>query len=209
MFLKNYLSCRLFSHFILSNRQKPDNVGFDKNGKTKLFDFGLAKELNDDERTKNGLYRMTGFTGSIRYMSPEVGMGMPYNEKADVYSFGILLWYFMALEPPFGLYTNRLIQDRVQTGNRPVLMDAWPEGIKMLINRCWSGKIKSRPSFATIMKLLKDEVAAKDPHKALEMFHYPAKQPVETGIEQPFEARMKKLERNLGSECSQNDTQDC
>jgi len=163
--------------------QKPGNIGFDKNGKVKLFDFGLAKELNEDERTKDGLYRMTGFTGSVRYMSPEVGTGKPYNEKADVYSFSILLWYFMALEPPFGLYTPRMIRERVPKGNRPVLMDAWPEGVKKLLNVCWSGKIKSRPSFETVMKLLKVEVAAVDPERALEMHHYAAKQPVEASIE--------------------------
>jgi len=162
---------------------KPGNIGFDKNGKVKLFDFGLAKELNEDERTKDGLYRMTGFTGSVRYMSPEVGTGKPYNEKADVYSFSILLWYFMALEPPFGLYTPRMIRERVPKGNRPVLMDAWPEGVKKLLNVCWSGKIKSRPSFETVMKLLKVEVAAVDPERALEMHHYAAKQPVEASIE--------------------------
>lgn len=126
---------------------------------------------------------MTGFTGSVRYMSPEVGTGKPYNEKADVYSFAILLWYFMALEPPFGLYTERMILDRVPKGNRPVLMDAWPEGVKKLLNMCWSGKISSRPSFETVMKLLTKEVTSIDPSKALEMRHYPAKPPVEASID--------------------------
>lgn len=184
----------------LCAQQKPDNIGFDKNGKCKLFDFGLAKELNEDEKQKDGLYRMTGFTGSVRYMSPEVGTGKPYNERTDVYSFGILLWYFMALEPPFGLYTERMIQDRVPKGNRPILMDAWPEGVKKLLNRCWSGKIKSRPSFTTIMKLLKDEVAAVDPHRVHEMHHYAAKPPVEARIE---------LERSLEVECPLSDLHDC
>jgi serine/threonine protein kinase len=188
---------------------KPDNIGFDKHGKPKLFDFGLSKELNEDERTKDGLYRMTGFTGSIRYMSPEVGTGKPYNEKTDVYSFGILLWYFMALEPPFGLFTDRLILERVPKGNRPVLMDAWPDGVKSLINRCWSGKIKSRPSFKTVMKLLKDEVAPIDTQKVREMTHYPAKQPVDTSIELPIEASIKHLERSIEFECFPKDTQDC
>lgn len=151
----------------------------------KLFDFGLAKELNEDERTQDGTYRMTSFTGSVRYMSPEVGTGKPYNEKTDVYSFSILLWYFMALEPPFGLYTERMIQDRVPQGKRPVLMDAWPEGIKKLLNMCWSGKIKVRPSFVKVMKLLKEEVFAVDPDRVVEMHHYPANPPIEASIEMP------------------------
>jgi serine/threonine protein kinase len=50
---------------------KPDNVGFDEQGVLKLFDFGLAKELKDSAKTTDGRYRMSGHTGSRRYMSPE------------------------------------------------------------------------------------------------------------------------------------------
>jgi serine/threonine protein kinase len=53
---------------------KPDNMGFDQRNRVKIFDFGLAKQLHDDERTKDGLYKMTGFTGSIRYMAPEASI---------------------------------------------------------------------------------------------------------------------------------------
>lgn len=45
--------------------QKPDNIGFDNEDTVKIFDFGLAKELQDSERDENGLYRMTCLTGTI------------------------------------------------------------------------------------------------------------------------------------------------
>jgi serine/threonine protein kinase len=64
--------------------QKPDNIGFDAKGNVKIFDFGLAKELKDKDRTGDGLYKLTGFTGSIRYMAPEVGLKHAYNQKADI-----------------------------------------------------------------------------------------------------------------------------
>jgi serine/threonine protein kinase len=44
---------------------KPDNIGFDIDGILKLFDFGLAKELVNTERTEDGLYNMTGMTGGM------------------------------------------------------------------------------------------------------------------------------------------------
>jgi serine/threonine protein kinase len=47
---------------------KPDNIGFDKDDVMKLFDFGLAKELKPSIRTRNHYYRLTGNTGSRRYM---------------------------------------------------------------------------------------------------------------------------------------------
>jgi serine/threonine protein kinase len=46
---------------------KPDNCGFNASGVLKLFDFGLARELKESERLKDGTYKMTGFTGALRY----------------------------------------------------------------------------------------------------------------------------------------------
>ncbi|CAE7533552.1 HT1 [Symbiodinium microadriaticum] len=46
-------------------------------------------------------YSMTGNTGSLRYMAPEVALRKPYNEKADVYSFAILLWQMGRDKVPF------------------------------------------------------------------------------------------------------------
>ena len=62
----------------------------------KLFDFGLAKEIQDSDivaGTNPVTYNMTGQTGSYRYMAPEVAKELPYNETADVYSFAILFSY--------------------------------------------------------------------------------------------------------------------
>jgi serine/threonine protein kinase len=72
---------------------KPDNIGFDVRGDVKLFDFGLSVEITDKHpRAENGLFKLSGNTGSLRYMAPEVALDKPYNHKVDVYSFGILLW---------------------------------------------------------------------------------------------------------------------
>lgn len=46
---------------------KPDNIGYNSSGVLKLFDFGLARELKESERLDDGNYKMTGFTGAIRY----------------------------------------------------------------------------------------------------------------------------------------------
>jgi serine/threonine protein kinase len=78
---------------------------------TKLFDFGLAKELKPKYRKTHpaypdlDTYKLTGCTGSRRYMAPEVCFSEPYNEKADVYSFGILLYQVASLVTPFDGYS--------------------------------------------------------------------------------------------------------
>lgn len=44
-----------------------DNIGFGYNNAVKLFDFGLAKELDPYQKLDNGLYKMSGGTGSRRF----------------------------------------------------------------------------------------------------------------------------------------------
>ena len=44
---------------------------------------------------------MTGNTGSLRYMAPEVALRKSYNEKVDVYSYGIMVWQMARDRVPF------------------------------------------------------------------------------------------------------------
>ena len=135
-------------------------MGFNSEDQVKLFDFGLAKELHRIDRDANGLYRnMTGFTGAIRYMAPEVGKRERYNLTADVYSMSMLLWQMMALEPPLGLYTPEMMVDRVFTkGHRPYVNENWPEIIQNLLRRGWDKDTKVRPSMEQVMRELRQIV---------------------------------------------------
>lgn len=56
----------LHQHNICYRDLKPDNIGFDRHGSLKLFDFGLAKELKEHRRHPDGTYQLTANTGSKR-----------------------------------------------------------------------------------------------------------------------------------------------
>lgn len=63
----------LHENMVVFRDLKPDNVGFDiNNGKVKLFDFGLAKELKARDRISENNYKNTRYVGTRRYMTPEV-----------------------------------------------------------------------------------------------------------------------------------------
>lgn len=125
-------------------------------GDVKLFDFGLARELPDPSKAdKNGCYNMTSSTGSIRYMAPEVALGKPYNEKIDVYSFGLLLYQVLALEAPFdGITAQSFPKFVFEKGARPVPNAKWPTELSSLMKQCWSPTISERPSMAVVSKAL-------------------------------------------------------
>ena len=50
---------------------KPDNIGFDVRGDVKIFDLGLAREVDMRKKLEDGTFHLTGDTGSLRYMAPE------------------------------------------------------------------------------------------------------------------------------------------
>ncbi|KAL9185152.1 hypothetical protein ACHAXT_002929 [Thalassiosira profunda] len=138
---------------------KGENIGFDAQGKVKLFDFGLSKEVHEEDECANGTYKLTPNTGSIRYMAPENGNKWPYNFMADSYSFGILLWEVVALETPFASYTPREIRDMVMKwGERPKIREGWSERVVELMTSAWDSNFRKRPSMRAIEETLEKEI---------------------------------------------------
>ncbi len=75
---------------------KPQNVLIDSDGRAKVTDFGIARELEQDGLTKTG--RVLGTTD---YVSPEQAMGQPVDARSDIYSLGILLYEMLTGDVPF------------------------------------------------------------------------------------------------------------
>ncbi len=145
---------------VIYRDMKPENIGFDVKNVVKVFDFGLAKELHSEDKLANDTYRLTGNTGSIRYMAPEVANKRTYNFSVDVYSFGIMLWETVAMQIPFKFFNQAMIREMVcNFGQRPDIDDDWPEDLQNLIKSCWSDSFKKRPDFAEVIRVLDSEIA--------------------------------------------------
>ena len=124
----------------------------------KVFDFGLSTEVNPSRANKDGTYKLTGFTGSPIYMAPEVAKLLPYNFKADVYSFGILLWQIMTTKLPFEKLTMKVMEEAVLNGNhRPKIDPKWSDNLSGLMEKCWAGNLYERPSFKEVGRKLQNE----------------------------------------------------
>jgi len=74
---------------------KTENMLLDKSRTLKIADFGVARLEASNPND------MTGETGTLGYMAPEVLNGSPYNRKCDVYSFGICLWEIYCCDMPY------------------------------------------------------------------------------------------------------------
>lgn len=80
---------------------KPGNVFFDSSNNVKLGDFGLSRMLGKDS------ILWKSHCGTPYYMSPELIKEQNYNEKADIWSAGCILYELISLRPPFEA-TNHL-----------------------------------------------------------------------------------------------------
>jgi len=148
------------TYFIFLFSKKPDNVGFDEDGHVKIFDFGLAKDVSREDKTVNNSYNLTGNTGSLRYMAPEVARCLPYDYRVDAYSFGILFWQVCSLTTPYSGYTCKMHAELiVGKGDRPKFDHTWPLSWKNLMSTCWDANISSRPDFDHIVKVLDTELS--------------------------------------------------
>lgn len=137
---------------IIHRDLKPDNIGFTENGVLKLMDFGLAVCV-ERHFDPDGGYVMTGETGSYRYMAPEVMRNEPYNEKVDIYSFGIIMWQVITGLTPFHenkLNIQKFIQKVAYEHERLPLGDI-PVELSALLAYCWTPDSGDRMTSAGIL----------------------------------------------------------
>lgn len=110
--------------------------------------------MRQREESSDG-YDMTGTTGSLRYMAPEVALRQVYCEKVDVYSFGIMLWQMASDKIPFkGLSRDEFMERVVVGGERPKIGVLWPRRFNTLLQSCWHADAKKRPSFELVLEQL-------------------------------------------------------
>ncbi|XP_042416128.1 LRR receptor-like serine/threonine-protein kinase RPK2 [Zingiber officinale] len=90
---------------ILHRDVKPSNILLDNEFNAYLSDFGLARLLGNSET-----HATTGVAGTFGYVAPEYAMTCRVSDKADVYSYGVVLLELIsdkkALDPSFSPYGN-------------------------------------------------------------------------------------------------------
>lgn len=132
----------------------------------KVGDFGLSKLIR--VQNSHDVYKMTGETGSYRYMAPEVFKHRKYDKKVDVFSFAMILYEMLEGDPPLSHYEPYEAAKYVADGHRPMFRaKGYLPDLKELTEQCWAADMNKRPSFLEILKKLekiKESVSSSDHH---------------------------------------------
>ncbi|GBG71986.1 hypothetical protein CBR_g10925 [Chara braunii] len=138
---------------------KSPNILVDDLWRIKICDFGLA-------RVKRHTRGVTSFgSGTPAWMAPEVLLEEKYDESADVYSYGVVLWELMTGREPWkGVDRHQLVTEVAYKNERLPIPERGNPILARLAQACWQ-KRHLRPSFVQILREL--EVHATSSHPSL------------------------------------------
>ena len=118
---------------IIHRDLKPANLLIDDQGLLKIVDFGVAaaQREGDTQLTKTGYV-----IGSPKYMAPEQILGKKVDERADIYSLGVILYEMVTGEPPYHRGDHMAVMyQHVQGKARPPIEvnSAVPPGLSEIV----------------------------------------------------------------------------
>ncbi|KAF0386543.1 kinase-like protein [Gigaspora margarita] len=119
-------------------------------GKPKITDFGLSKQINEASKTS------TAF-GMVAYVDPKYLDDIKYkrNKKSDVYSIGVILWEISSGRPPFPyIDTEFKLAFHILKGNREESIEDSPTQYIKLYKQCWDNDPSNRPETKLILDAL-------------------------------------------------------
>ena len=126
---------------------KPANVRIRPDGTVKVLDFGLAKAWESDPVSGSGSLSPTitrhdtkagVLLGTAAYMSPEQARGKRVDKRADIWSFGVVLWEMLSGRTLFDGETATDVLAAVLTRDPDlaVLPAGTPPALRRLLGRC-------------------------------------------------------------------------
>jgi len=146
---------------IIHRDLKPANILIDDTRLLKIVDFGVAAaaKSGDTQLTK------TGFViGSPKYMAPEQILGKKVDQRADIYSLGVILYEMLAGQPPYSRGDHMAVMyQHVQGKAEPLdkLNPKLPKSLISVVEHAMAvDKTKRYPAMDLFRAALERELAA-------------------------------------------------
>eukprot|EP01125_Pyxidicula_operculata_P010738 TRINITY_DN3534_c0_g1_i1.p1 TRINITY_DN3534_c0_g1~~TRINITY_DN3534_c0_g1_i1.p1 ORF type:complete len:682 (+),score=70.27 TRINITY_DN3534_c0_g1_i1:21-2066(+) len=139
----------LHTRKIIHRDIKAGNFLIDEHYNVYVIDFGVSRVKPDDPNEKLTV------TGTPTWMAPEVADARPYDNKADSYSFALVLWQLVTGKSPYANLdaTNFTFQISNQKYREKIPTDIDPT-IQKLIADGWDPDPNKRPDMTEILNIL-------------------------------------------------------
>lgn len=124
---------------------KTTNLLVDRGMNVKICDFGLSRFRSD---------QLMSAVGTVHFAAPEVLRNEQYTEKADLFSFGTVLWELQARKAVFKGVPQIEIFDAVLNGSMPKPRTDCDPRFADVMYKCWSNNPDKRPSFCEVIDIL-------------------------------------------------------
>eukprot|EP00002_Diphylleia_rotans_P032501 TRINITY_DN6834_c0_g1_i1.p1 TRINITY_DN6834_c0_g1~~TRINITY_DN6834_c0_g1_i1.p1 ORF type:complete len:423 (+),score=68.55 TRINITY_DN6834_c0_g1_i1:140-1270(+) len=115
----------------------------------KVSDFGVSRI----QSTQNTMTKC----GTPAWAAPEVLRGDRYDEKVDVYSFGIIMWEMFSRRLPYADLRSSpaVITGEIASGRlRPPVSFRSPQGYEVLMTSCWAQESADRPNIDAVLQTI-------------------------------------------------------
>ena len=124
---------------------KPANVLLRPDGSPVLADFGLARPVQADSAAQ--ITATGAVMGTLAYMAPEQFSGQPTDARADIYSFGVMLYEMLTGRLPFTGDSAQIMYGHLQQPppSLRVARPDLPDSIEQLVQRMLSKDPAWRP----------------------------------------------------------------
>eukprot|EP00026_Physarum_polycephalum_P009801 Phypoly_transcript_09938.p1 GENE.Phypoly_transcript_09938~~Phypoly_transcript_09938.p1 ORF type:complete len:429 (+),score=51.32 Phypoly_transcript_09938:147-1289(+) len=136
----------LHSKHIIHRDVKSSNMLVAADNTVKIADFGFSRVKAENQTMTQ--------CGTVAWTAPEIFEGSHYTEKADVYSYAIIIWESIYCKKPWeGMHAMRLTAN-VIGGKRPATdhTSNAPHQLVALMESCWQPDPTFRPTFEEVVK---------------------------------------------------------
>ena len=120
----------------------------------KLADFGLAKRWSSQSASM-----MKSFVGTILYSCPEIVQSQPYDDKADIWSLGCVIYELMTFKQPFSAGNPLTIASKIVDGEyEPVNPNHYSALLISTCKACMTADPARRPNILQLGQLMVNEI---------------------------------------------------